>query len=253
MLRSTLTMRKHCRSLPLAIALAVAVLAPRAAQAISFADIEFWVGEGTNQAALVLDWKDGSFTTSAYAWGYRWEDGVSPSAQDMLYAIAGPIEIRDPSLPTHPVIETLSGADPRLGLEMMRYGIFGDALYGMGYDIDDDGGFTYDYVSGGPADPDDLYTEGWDTGFMNYSIGNGPDTDSVTWLPSFLGMADTLLANNDWHGFVWDPGFTMEAVPSEVILPAPAPAGTDIIPEPATSLLVVVSALALARRRKRSA
>jgi hypothetical protein len=248
-------MRKHCRSLPLAIALAVALLAPRAAQAISFADIEFWVGEGPNQAAVVLDWKDGSFTTSAYAWGYRWEDGVNPSAQDMLYAIAGPIEIRDSTDPGM-VLETLSGADPRLGLEVLRYG-FGDALYGMGYDIDDDGGFAYVYVpgeAGVPLDPDDLYIEGWNfSGFMNYSIGNGPDTDSVAWVPSFLGMADTLLASNDWHGFVWDPGFTMEAVPSEVILPAPAPAGTDVIPEPTTSLLLAGSMLALARRRKRSA
>jgi hypothetical protein len=202
----------------------------------------------------VLDWKDGSFTTSAYAWGYRWEDGVSPSAQDMLYAIAGPIEIRDPG-PPNAVIETLSGADPRLGLEVHRY-LFGDALYGMGYDIDDDGGFAYVYVpgeAGVPADPDDLYIEGWNfSGFMNYSIGNGPDTDSVVWTPSLIGLAEPLVGD-DWHGFVWDFGFTMEAFPSEVILPAPAPAGTDIIPEPATSLLVGVSALTLARRRKRSA
>ncbi len=39
--------------------------------AVSFADIQYWVGTGSNQAAVVIDFNDGQSPRS-YVWGFRW-------------------------------------------------------------------------------------------------------------------------------------------------------------------------------------
>jgi len=51
---------------------------------ISFDDIEVWIGEGENQAGLIIDWED-EFAPTTLAWGYRW-DGVK-SGQEMLMEV----------------------------------------------------------------------------------------------------------------------------------------------------------------------
>ena len=48
---------------------------------IAFSDILFWVGEGTNEAVMAVNWAD-----TALAWGYRW-DGTATVA-DMMAHIA---------------------------------------------------------------------------------------------------------------------------------------------------------------------
>ena len=48
---------------------------------IAFSEIEFWVGNGSNQAILAVNWAD-----TALAWGYRWND--SATVADMMDAIA---------------------------------------------------------------------------------------------------------------------------------------------------------------------
>ena len=50
-----------------------------------FNDIAFWVGTGSNQAMLVLDFNDSS-ATECYAWGYRF-DGTK-TGEEMLNDIA---------------------------------------------------------------------------------------------------------------------------------------------------------------------
>ena len=46
------------------------------AQSFRFSDIKFWVGEGENEAALVLQWNvDGEET--ALVWGYRFDDSAT--------------------------------------------------------------------------------------------------------------------------------------------------------------------------------
>lgn len=45
-------------------------------------DILYWVGQGDNQAILVVD-----FGTNAYAWGYRFEDADEPSVYNMVSVI----------------------------------------------------------------------------------------------------------------------------------------------------------------------
>ena len=48
---------------------------------IDFSDILFWVGEGTNEAVMVVNWAD-----TALAWGYRWNGDAT--AADMMAHIA---------------------------------------------------------------------------------------------------------------------------------------------------------------------
>lgn len=61
-----------------------------ARSAISFTDIRLWAGaapgEGINEAALVVDFHDGS---PGLIWGYRWSAQESRTGQDMLDAILG--------------------------------------------------------------------------------------------------------------------------------------------------------------------
>ena len=71
-------------------ALALLCSATFARSAISFTDIRLWAGtapgEGTSQAALVVDFHDGQ---PGLVWGYRWPAQESRTGQDMLAAILG--------------------------------------------------------------------------------------------------------------------------------------------------------------------
>ena len=85
--------------------------------AFSFDDIEFWVGNGANRAALVIDWVENAADPPALAWGYRW-DGAA-KGRDMLTALVA--------------------ADPRLFAKLGGTPGSPVAVYGLGYDADGDG------------------------------------------------------------------------------------------------------------------
>ncbi len=55
------------------------------ADIFSFNDIDFWIGSGSKQAMLIIDWNDGS-NNEALAWGYRF-DGLK-TAENMINEIA---------------------------------------------------------------------------------------------------------------------------------------------------------------------
>ncbi len=61
-----------------------------ARSAITFTDIRLWAGttpgEGVHEAAMVVDFRDGS---PGLVWGYRWPAGEARSGLDMLNAILG--------------------------------------------------------------------------------------------------------------------------------------------------------------------
>lgn len=42
-------------------------------RAVSFSDINYWIGEGNVEAMLVIAWNDGK-TPEALAWGYKGEE-----------------------------------------------------------------------------------------------------------------------------------------------------------------------------------
>jgi hypothetical protein len=193
--------------------LAVLLAAGPALAAFSFEDIRFWVGAGDHAAALVIDWNNGPEPVSL-AWGFRWS-GVA-TGEDMLMSIIA--------------------ADPNLYARLEAFA-FGNAIIGLGYDLNGDGfslsdgtafdasGISFDGRSDGATanDPGDHYAEGWDTGFWSYWLGNGNPFDGGSWESAFIGLSDRTLAHGDWDGLRFTPGFVGEA-PREPVGAVPAPA-----------------------------
>ena len=70
------------------VAVAILSLSVYAGPVTDFDDVSFWVGSGSNQAALAIDW-DGRSAQSdldnALVWGFRW-DGIATAA-DLFNAI----------------------------------------------------------------------------------------------------------------------------------------------------------------------
>jgi len=145
-------------------------------------DIEYWTGFGANEALLVVDWNEGGNEAVGYAFGFRWDDGAT--GRDMLNAVNSTsrfYEVVDDGL--------LAGSGNTI-------------VYGMGYDVDNDGGSFMPTASGvetGYAtDVDDLYNEGWMiAGFWGYN----QSTDGVVWGYAGFGITDRVLADGDWDGF----------------------------------------------------
>lgn len=199
--------------------------------AAGFDDIQFWVGTGANRAALVIDWDDGKSPT-ALLWGYRW-DGVA-TGLDLFVAVVQ--------------------ADPLLYAHLGNYG-WGTAVQGIGYDRDasgsfgvspalafDAGGLAYSTApddARGPVDPADHWLEGWNFGFWAYYT---KDSEAAAWTSSWVGAADRFLADGNWDGWRFAPGF-VGAPPST---PTPAP-----VPEPTAAALAVLGALAWLWQRGR--
>lgn len=185
--------------------------------AVTFADIEFWAGTGSNRAALVVDWNSGG-SPQSLVWGFRW-DGTA-TGRTMMDAI--------------------EAADPRF-VEFEGFG--GGTVYGIGYDLDGDGG---SFVSNPPSDtgfatdPDDHYQEGWlNAGFWSYWLSS----DGANWGFSGQGLASRQLSDGSWDGWSWAPGFSSSA-PS-----TPVPAA---IPEPAIlGIFAVGFVIAILARRHR--
>jgi len=214
-------------------AAAVAAVPGIAAAGFGFDDVAFWAGDGANQAAIVIDWNgpDGGPAPTSLAWGFRW-DGTA-TGQDMLSA----------------VINT----DPNLFGRFAAFG-FGDVLIGLGYDTDGDGFGLSDGTDFGPTelayagtsdgsaatDADDLYAEGWNTGFWSYWLGDGAPHDGGSWLSAQVGFAQRTLADGDWDGYRFAPGF-VSSEPREPTAAVPA--------APVGSVMLLGIGLAARRRR----
>jgi hypothetical protein len=189
-------------------ALALIFGAAPARGAFTFDDIQYWVGTGTNSAALTIDWSYDSTTPPALVWGYRW-DGQA-SGRDMLLAIVT--------------------ADDRL---FAKFGgsagpVFNPdefAIYGFGYDANSDGQFAiddgtvFDSQSGivdqsGPADgaksidPADYYKEGWFTGFWHYGVATSDPYNGGVWTDSPTGVARRTLVNGEWDSLAFQSSTT---------------------------------------------
>jgi hypothetical protein len=217
----------------------------------SFADITYWVGTGSNEAALVLDWNDGK---DPLVMGYRW-DG-SATGQDMIFALA---QANDDFY--------ITTGDFGGGL--------GIALFGVGYDRDGDGfGVTptgafvdgrYEVGRDSPndgrvaTDPDDSYTEGWWQGYWSYYLaGTGgilplEDGSADAWSYSGTGITNRILSDGDWDGWSF-VSFTTALDPDPYpSAPRNIPAATTPVPEPrvASLGLVILGLLCVTRYRGR--
>ena len=209
-------MRATKLALPPITACVFALLASVAvATPFDFDRIEYWVGTGTNRAALVIDWVEDSSDPPALAWGYRW-DGTA-TGRDMLLAVVA--------------------ADARLFAKLGDTPANPIRVFGLGYDGDDDGLFALDDDTAfdadgiaytGPADlamsldADDAYAEGWFTGFWHYGIAASNPYDGGNWSDTSLGMVGRVLADGAWDSWTFEAS-TMPPFNAFAENPAAAP------------------------------
>jgi len=223
---------------------AVVCLTVVTAQGFTFSGIDRWVGEGANEAALVVDFND-AIRPNSLAWGYRF-DG-SPTGWDMFSDVLA----ADSNM-----YATIDSATSR-----------GPALFGIGYDVDGDGfaisdgsAFDTDGVSDlNVWDPntdntdsegtslvddaiatnsDDHYREGWfSNGFwVHFESSNNP-YEAGSW-SSGLGLGSQSLSDGAWTGLSFDGAFSFSDSPSQPL------------PEPAALGLFVLGGVALVARRR---
>lgn len=199
-----------------------------ARSAVTFTDIRLWAGAapgpGINEAALVVDFRDGS---PGVAWGFRWSAQETKTGQDMLAAILG--------------------ADAALSVDSTFFP--GTFTYGSR---------TRSYSDNGTPDfTDDSYWGYWVnnevySNFENPALNShiiAPATEVVPlgnpygpgkWVESSTGGAGRPLVNGSWDGWVYgvyltQPGNALAAVP-----------------EPSTAaILTLVFAAGITRRRNR--
>lgn len=107
-------MKKVIFGLTLATAGAFVALA----HPIDFSQIRHWTGTGPNQAALVVQFNGDLYGPDAYVYGYRWENGVTPTGEDMFKAICA--------------------NSSRLSLLTQRTGSMGSTVCGIGYGLGQD-------------------------------------------------------------------------------------------------------------------
>lgn len=209
-------------------------------------DIEFWVGEGANEAALIIDWNgenaDLDFAAPTLAWGYRWDDAAT--AEDAL---------RD-----------ILAADSRLFGNLPNFGGLGVAVLGLGYDANDDGLFaiepdpalelvpgdpgfdvTFDAATGlaqdntetfaSSIDPADAYEEGFsinednpdNEGFWHFSFSSTGLVDDFQ--TSGAGVSGFNLADGQLLGLAFADLFNFAAFPDNIVAAEP-PSVVDSLP-----------------------
>jgi len=218
----------------------------------TLADIDFWVGQGQNEAALVVDFDDMDAASPALVWGYRF-DG-SPTAEMMFRDVAA--------------------ADARLFAKINSFS-FGNFINGIGYDANDDGMFAIDdgtvFDADGIAetassdgamavDPADLYREGFFTdGFWNLGTADSSPFDGGAWASAMAGISDQMLSDEMFVGLTFDADFSSFSGPGDFPQnpqAAAPPGGAQGVPEPSSLVgmllcaLVAICSYRLTRRRR---
>lgn len=168
---------------------------------ISFSDIQYWVGTGSNQAAFVVQWND-SKNPDALVWGFRWDGNAT--GEDMLKAIAK--------------------ADHRFFTLLYQGTQFGTAIGGLGFDLNGQnsnaliksGNATYplypvdgivnttayDFDDYTAQDTSDHWVSGWYNGFWSYYVKNPTDADFGF---SGVGATSRILQNGSWDVWNYSP------------------------------------------------
>ncbi|MDR1877591.1 MAG: DUF5074 domain-containing protein [Flavobacteriaceae bacterium] len=175
-------------------------------ETFSFDDIEYWVGEGSNKAALVVQWNDGK-TQDALVWGYKW-DGDAYGI-DMINAIAK--------------------ADPRFYiLEYYTGAGLGSAIGGFGFDLDQkntialilsgdttypdypvDGivaTYSYNFDNWTSSDTNDHWQSGWNSAYWSYWVKE----EGGSFGYSGLGASSRKLKDGSWDAWSFAPGLVSQ-------------------------------------------
>lgn len=192
--------------------------------ALTFADVQYWVGTGTNEAAFVVQWNDGK-NPDALVWGFRWNGNAT--GEDMLKAIAK--------------------ADHRF-LSLLYQGTqFGSAIGGLGFDLNGansnalykNGDVMYPYypVNGvintsaydfdqyTAADAADHWSSGWTTnGYWSYWVKDPTDAGFGY---SGVGATTRALVNGSWDVWNFNPNFTEFPISSTMTPVSPYVSSTN--------------------------
>jgi len=173
--------------------------------AVSFNDVQFWTGTGTNRAGLVIEWSTPEdFTGStvpapiadkSLVWGYRFNG--SKTAEQMLDAVVA--------------------TDPRFYV-IKKYFSFGVVIYGLGYHLNGggdlgitDGAVTNYFTNGlltnwggwqGPSW--ELWTESGDAGGFSICPDRGTN--------AYWTATDTDYFGAGLHG-QWDLAYGLDTLP----------------------------------------
>lgn len=183
---------------------------------LTFDDILNWSGEGENQAALVIQWNDGT-ETCAYVYGFRW-DGTAYGV-DMVKG----------------VVEN----NPKLYCLVQYTGSMGYTVCGIGYDTDGDGeiglvdpstGETltaengiivhprsgYDYDNWKAVDADDHWASGWYNGYWSYWVRS---SSTASFGYSGQGASSRTLTSGCWDGWNFNSKSWLDFVPAPSLIP----------------------------------
>jgi hypothetical protein len=208
------------------------------ATTFDYSDIQYWVGTGSNQAAFVIDWNDGT-NPESLVWGFRWS-GDSLTVLDMIKAIdASDIRL---SIAPHPLYSTAPG----FSIYSIYYdltGLGGTPTIGTPQDLGGPEGGSAPFAG-------DHYQEGWYTGFWGELTGVGNPYAGGSWdssYPTVQGVGFDALTNNSWWGLSYTPASASSISDPGFPVAAAVPA-----PEPSSACLLAVGALGLINRRKRS-
>jgi len=184
----------------------------------TFDDVQYWVGEGSNRAALIVQWNDGK-NPDALVWGYKWNG--NKTGNDMIRDIAQ--------------------TDPRIFMLLYDHNSMGTAVAGIGYDfsgnssielIRDGADYGYDYLRKTPVNgivttPDydfDFWTctepsahwgSAWYDGFWSYWVKD----EGTEYEFSGMGTSGRPLKNGsiDVWWFVDEPPITGTAYNPDLI------------------------------------
>jgi hypothetical protein len=189
----------------------------------SFDSIQFWVGEGENQAALIIDWYDEKGSNSALVWGYRWDNAETKYGIDMILAVAKADE-RFMFIGGYSWDWTIGGFGYDITNSGIHYITRGDVTHYANEDGVIDLGGNYDYDGWSYGDPEGHFQAGWMDGYWSYQIAEGED---INFGYSGVGAGSRVLQNNSVDGWGyqegWDSFTGMLPRMPFVYVPAPQP------------------------------
>jgi hypothetical protein len=210
------------------------------AEDFTLSNIQYWVGTGTNQSALVISWNDG-IAPDSLVFGYNWNAPASGPAPT-IYVMMEAIQAADPYLAftAEPQFNYPSDGDYAL------YSAFYNLTGGAGPEVGTPanlGGTENGYAPAG-----DHYKEGWFTGFWGEVIGEGNPYDGGSWnTTAGQGLAVDTLSDDGWYGLSFSTDETNFTIPEpgypSAIFPVP-------IPEPCATCLSLFTTVLLLTYRK---